>query len=405
MRRLERWEKTLFIMFVGQLTSAIGFSSSLPFLPLYVQEIGSTSGWSTEFAVGLVFSASGFTMMVASPIWGALADRYGRKMMVQRAMFGGAILIGWSGFVSSTEQLVLLRLMQGLVTGVVSAASALVASQTPRERTGFAMGVIQVGLWAGVAVGPAIGGSLADAFGFRPVFVFTGVLLAAAGTLVGLGIQENFVPPTKAQKQASNFVADWRRVLTTSGVPLTYLLRFLSNMARMGIFPIIPLFAVVLLPNSDRVNTVTGLIIGVTAAASTATAIYLGRLGDRIGHRVIVKGSALVAGLAYLPQTFVTEVWQLFILQAITGAAAGGLMPALSALLARYTKPGEEGSVYGIDNSVGSAGRAVAPLIVTGVAFWFGLRATFAVTGAMFLCITLLAIWKLPKSVPSAGNI
>jgi len=400
LRRLEQWEKTLYMMFVAQFTSAVGFSMIFPFLPLYVQEIGSTQGWSLEFAVGLVASVQGFTMMLTSPIWGVLADRYGRKLMVQRAAFGGAILILWMGFARSAEELVLIRFIQGGVTGVVSAANALVAGQAPRSQSGFAMGVIQVGLWSGVAIGPLIGGVLADAFGYRTAFIVTAVLLGAAGVLVWFGVQENFTPPKKDKKQSSNMVADWGRVLTTPGVGITYFLRFMSNMARMGIFPILPLFLVTIMATSDRVNTVTGLMIGVTAAASTATAIYLGRLGDRIGHRKVVRGSALVAGLVYLPQSLVTEPWQLFVLQGIAGAAAGGILPALSALLARYTEPGEEGNVFGIDNSIGSAGRAVSPLISTSVAYWFGLRSTFLVTGAMFLCIMLLAIWKLPKSIP-----
>lgn len=400
--KIEPWEKTLYIMFVAQLTSAIGFSTIFPFLPLYVQEIGSSRGWSLEFSVGLVFSVQGFTMMVASPIWGALADRYGRKLMVQRATFGGAILILLMGYARSAEDLVLIRAIQGFVTGLVSAANALVASQAPRERTGYAMGVIQVGLWAGVAVGPLIGGAIADAFGYRTAFAVTAVMLASAGVMVWLGVEEAFVPPVKDTTKRRNILIEWRRIFAASGVGMTYVLRFLSNLARMMIFPIAPLFIVTLLPGSDKVNTFTGLVIGVAAAASTTTAIYLGRLGDRIGHRRVLKASALAAALFYLPQSFVTAAWQLLILQGLTGAAAGGIMPTLSALLARYTKPGEEGSVYGLDNSIGAGARALAALTGAMVAHWLGLRSVFAVTALLFFSIVLLAIWRLPETRSSA---
>lgn len=400
--KIEPWQRTLYIMFVAQLTSAIGFSTIFPFLPLYVQEIGSSRGWSLEFSVGLVFSVQGFTMMVASPIWGALADRYGRKLMVQRATFGGAILILLMGFARSAEDLVLLRAIQGFVTGLVSAANALVASQAPRERTGYAMGVIQVGLWAGVAVGPLIGGAIADTFGYRTAFVVTAVMLATAGVMVWLGVEEVFTPPEKDKKKSSNILTDWRHILLASGVGVTYGLRFLSNLARTMILPIAPLFIVTLLPESAKVNTFTGLVIGSAAAASTATAIYLGRLGDQIGHRRVLKASALAAALFYLPQSFVTTAWQLLILQALTGAAAGGIMPALSALLARYTKPGEEGSVYGLDNSIGAGARALAPLAGAAVAHWFDLRSTFAATAVLFFSIVLLASWRLPETQSSA---
>ena len=398
-RKVEPWEKTLYLLFVAQLISAVGFSTIFPFLPLYVQEVGSSSGWSTEFSVGLVFSIQGFTMMVASPIWGIVSDRYGRKVMVQRATFGGAILILLMAFVRSAEELVILRAVQGLVTGVVSAVNALVAGQAPRARMGYAMGVIQVGLWAGVAVGPFIGGAIADGFGYRAAIIVTAVLLALAGVMVQFGVQENFVPTVRDKAKFPNILNDWWVIVAAPGVGVTFFLRFISNMARMAIFPILPLFLATILTESDRLNTITGLMIGVTAAASTVTAIYLGRLGDRIGHRKVVRGCALAAALCYIPQSMVQEAWQLLLLQGLTGAAAGGILPAISALLARYTKPGEEGSVYGLDNSIGAAGRAVSPLIGTGVAAWFGLRSTFIAAGAMFLLITGFAIWKLPKSV------
>jgi MFS transporter, DHA1 family, multidrug resistance protein len=149
-----RWQKTLYIMFFAQLMTGVGFSSIFPFLPLYVQELGSSTGLSTELLAGLVFSGQSFTMMLAAPIWGSLADRFGRKLMVERALFGGAIILFLMAFVRSAEELVFLRALQGLVTGTVAAANALVASQAPRERSGYAMGLLQVAMGAGIALGP-----------------------------------------------------------------------------------------------------------------------------------------------------------------------------------------------------------------------------------------------------------
>ncbi|MGD9007472.1 MAG: MFS transporter, partial [Desulfobacteraceae bacterium] len=154
-------------MFYAQIVTAIGFSSIFPFLPLYVAHLGTRTHMSVELLAGLVFSAQAFTMMLASPFWGALADRWGRKIMVNRAMFGGALLVLLMGYVQSAEQLVLLRAIQGLVTGVIGAANALVAAAAPRERTGFAMGLLQVGMNIGLALGPVIGGLVAELVGYR----------------------------------------------------------------------------------------------------------------------------------------------------------------------------------------------------------------------------------------------
>ncbi len=391
------WQRTLYITFFAQLMSSMGFSLIFPFLPLYVQSLGTTTGISLDFWAGMVFSSQAITMMIASPIWGALADQYGRKPMVERAMFGGTILLFLMAFVTSAEQLVLLRTIQGFVTGTVSATNALVAACAPRERLGYAMGILQVGLWSGISLGPLVGGVLADAYGYGMPHIFTAVLLGIGGLLVHFGIHEQFEPAEHDSGRRNRFVAEWRHVLSMQGVTLTYALRFLTALMRSMITPIAPLFIQTLLAESSGVSTMTGLMIGVGSAAATATAIYLGRLGDRIGHRRIVIGSAIIAGLTLLPQAFVTEVWQLIVLYSLTGAASGGLVSAPSALLAQYTDPGEEGAVYGLDNSIVAGARAVAPLAGSGLAIWLGYRGVFGVAAFIMLIMVVLAVRRLPE--------
>lgn len=402
------WQRTLYIMFIAQLLTAVGFSVIFPFLSLYVTELGSRGALSLEFLAGAVFSAQALTMMIASPLWGAVADRYGRKLMVQRAMFGGAIVMLLMGFVRSGEELVLLRALQGMITGTVAAANALVASVAPRQRSGYAMGLLQMGQTTGIAIGPLIGGVLADAFGYRQTFILTAVLLLTGGILVFFGVEEKFTPQARDATIKRSFLADWRHVFQADGVILAYTLRFLANLGRVMLTPFAPLFIATLLVDSHRLNTITGLVIGVSAGAGTITAVYLGRLGDRVGHGRVLKWSALAAGLFFLPQTLVTEAWQLLVLQALTGAAAGGIVPAISALLARYTQPGEEGSVYGIDNSIVAGARAAAPLVGSAIAFWFDLRATFLATAVVFLLVAGLAFLRLPAKestpLPSLGD-
>ncbi len=397
------WKRTLYISVFVQLISAIGMSSIFPFLPLYIEHLGSSTGMSIELLAGLVFSVQAITMMIAAPVWGALADRKGRKMMVERATIGGAILIALMGFVRSAEELVFLRGVQGLVTGVLSALTALVAANVPRERTGYALGLLQVGLWAGMSVGPLLGGVVADLLGFRAAFIATASLLAVAGALVLWGIDEKFEPVPKPDDGSPNgFLTAWKHVIQMPGVPLTYASRFLSNLGRSMVMPFVPLFVQVLMSESAKVATITGVVTGFSAFAGAVSAVYLGRLGDRIGHRRIIIGSALLAALFYFPQAFTTTVWQLLILQGLTGFAAGGIMPALSALLARYTDPGEEGAVYGLESSIMSAARAIAPMIGAALAGLFGLRSMFLASGVIYLALAVVPGRGLPdpRAVP-----
>jgi len=385
------WKRTLYVMFIAQLMSMVGFSVMFPFLPLYVESLGTTTNLSIELLAGLAYSGQAFTMAIASPFWGALADRYGRKLMVERAMFGGVVIMLLMAFVQSAEQLVLLRAVQGLITGTIGAANALVAAATPRRHTGYAMGLLQVGMGAGLAVGPLIGGAVADAVGYSAAFFLTSAMLFVAGVLVALGVHEDFEPSRAVAEEKVSFMAEWRHILSSSGVTITYSLRFLSQLGRTIVLPIAPLFVKDLLPDTARVNTFTGLVVGGAAVSATLSAVYLGRLGDRAGHRRILITSSLLAALLYLPQSLVTSGWQLLVLQALVGVCLGGLVPAISALLARYIQPGEEGAAFGLDNSTTSVARAVAPLLGAAVAAWFGLRATFLVTAIIFLMTAVLA--------------
>jgi DHA1 family multidrug resistance protein-like MFS transporter len=318
--------------------------------------------------------------------------------MVLRATFGGAVMFLLMGFVVNTEQLIALRVLQGLVTGILAAASALIVSVTPREHTGYAMGWLQVGLWSGNAAGPVLGGVLSDLTGYRAIFVITAALLTLSGLGVWLGVEEPFVREARPGTVRSGVFQGWRRILADSRLCATLLLRFLTSIGRSALGPILPLFVLHVTRGSTGVGTLTGLITGVESATSTLSAVYLGRLGDRIGHGRVALTSALVTAAFYVPQGFVDSVWLLLLLQALSGLGVGGLLPSLSALLARYSKIGEEGSVYGIENSVMSAARGIAPLLAAGCAIWFSLGGAFLLTAAVFATVALVASLTVCRS-------
>ncbi len=393
------WQFTLSVAFVAQVLSAVGYSMMFPFLPLHIETLGTTTGLSTELAAGLVISVQGITMMVTAPFWGVAADRFGRKKMIMRAMFGGAITMAMMGFVQTAEQLIVIRALQGLVTGTVSANNALVAAATPRHRVGFAMGALQLALWAGVAVGPLMGGILADHFGYNIPYLMTAVLLMAGGLVVLFGVTENFsVSKAAVAFDPLSLVRGWRDILGTAGVSLALIIRFLAGLARMIIVPIAPLFVVSLLAReTDSSNTYAGLFMAVSAATSTFGAVWLGSMGDRISHRKVLFYCSLAAAICYVPQAFVGDIWQLLILQALAGIAAGGLVASPSALLSRYAGTERAGAIYGLENSVMSGSRAAAPLFGATVALMLGMRGTFLASALVFALIALTAWYLLPQ--------
>ncbi|HNR12216.1 MAG TPA: MFS transporter [Thermodesulfobacteriota bacterium] len=403
------WKKTLWICFAAQLCTSMGFSCIFPFLPIYLTHLSTSSHFSITTLSGLVYSSQAFTMMIASPIWGALADRYGRKPMVVRSMIGGGITILLMGFVATAEQLIFLRALQGLLSGVLSAVSALVVSRVPRNRVGYAMGILQLGLWSGVSVGQVAGGVLSDLLGFRATFMITAALLVGTGISVWTSVDGASAPSAQRQKGPCTFWRTWKRILGSPGLTVTLVLRFYSSIGRTALSPILPLFMMSLMPGTHHIAGYTGIILGASSAASTLSALYFGRLGDRAGHRRVALYCALGTGFFYLPQTYVSAPWQLLILHTMTGVGIGGLIPSLSALLAHCSLPSDAGSVYGLDNSVNAAGRTVSPLLAASVAAWFGLRGVFAVTGLIFLAAfaTITLFLRAPiarKPLPSSPD-
>jgi MFS transporter, DHA1 family, multidrug resistance protein len=389
------WQRTLWIMFVSQLLSSVGFSMIFPFLPSYVNALGSALGINLVFLAGAVFSGQAITMAIASPIWGTLADRFGKKRMVERAMFGGSLILLAMAFSVNAEMLVILRMIQGFISGTVAAANALVAATAPRERAGYAMGVLQTGVWSGVALGPLLGGLVADAYGYAVSFYFTAVLLFFGGLLVHFGVADI---KTKTNGKPKSFIADWKHVLMAPGVNYVFLIRFVGWLGRNILIPYLPLFMATLVVSQGRLNTLTGLAIGLSSAAGTVTSFFLGRLGDKHGHKLILVICALLTTVLYILQIWTTDIWQLIFLQTLTGAAAGGIMPVLSALLNLYISPGEEGAAYGLDNSVTSLSRAVAPMVGAVVVYFSSYQGLFLVAAVLFGLTAVLAFWKLHEN-------
>ncbi len=394
---MQSWKRTVLIMFFAQMISMIGFSSIFPFLPLYVRSLGTVTFLSEDLCTGLVFSGQAFTMMIASPVWGAMADRWGRKIMVERAMFGGAMILTLMAFVRSAEELVALRMLQGLITGTVSAANALVAASAPRGQTGFAMGMTQAGMGLGLGLGPLIGGFVADLYGYRAAFYITGLLLAVAGVVVLIGVQERFVPNCDKSDKPAGFFSSWHSLLSAQGIKLVYSLRFINQMGRIIFIPILPMYVLYLLDNPELGNSFTGLVIGFSSAATAICAVYFGRLGDRVGHRLLLIVLFMSCVLFFGFQAFINQGWQLFLLQTLFGIALGGIVPTISALLADHTQQGDEGAVYGLDNAITSAARMFGPILGVLISSWFGLRAVFGAAALLYLIAAFMALTCLPQ--------
>ena len=395
---MESWKRNLSAIWVAELVAIAGFSFVFPFLPYYVQELGITDLKQVEVWSGLLLVAQAIPMAVFSPIWGALADRYGRKIMVERAMFGGAIVLAAMGLVQNVQQLLVLRAIQGALTGTVAAATTLVASSTPRERAGYALGLLQMAVWVGASLGPLLGGVVSDTWGYRAAFFVTGALLFIAGLLVWRLVHEEFTPvPRDKTKPSDGFWYGLKIVLRDRNLVSLFSIRTLLQLAVVTLSPVLALFVQSLVPPGTRIASLTGLISGVQAATSAAGAVTLGRAGDRLGYRRVLLTCAVAGALLYVPQFFVGNPWQLLVLQGAVGLVMSGVLASISALQAHLSPEGFQGAVYGVDASATSIANAIGPMVGATVAATLGLRAPFLLAAGGIGLAAGLAWFLIPK--------
>jgi DHA1 family multidrug resistance protein-like MFS transporter len=382
---MQTWQRNLYTLWVAELVAIAGFTVVLPFLPYYVQELGVTELKQVKFWSGLLFASKAIAMAIFSPIWGSVADRYGRKLMVERAMFGGAVLMGAMGFVQNVQQLVVLLTLQGCLTGTIAAATTLVASSVPRQRSGHALGLLQVAVYSGASAGPLLGGLVADHFGYRTAFVVTGALLFLAGITVAIFVHEEFEPPHReAGSRRSDFWLGVKAVLRSRELLGVLGIELMMRLGTKIMGPLLPLFVQTLAPGEARIASLVGLITGLGAATSAVGAALLGRASDRLGYRTVLLACALGMAMVYVPQFFVTTPVQLLILQAAAGAAMGGGLATIGALLAKLSPEGRQGAVYGLAWSAVSAASGLGPMIGVAVAVGLGLRASFLFAAGIY---------------------
>jgi DHA1 family multidrug resistance protein-like MFS transporter len=397
--QLPAWQRNLAALWIGQLIAIAGFSVTLPFLPYYVQELGISGVDRVAFWTGLITSAQATTMALVAPIWGSLADRYGRKIMVVRAMFGGAVVIGSMGFTRNVYQLLVLRAIQGTLTGTVPAATTLVASNTPEERRGYALGLLQMAIYLGASVGPLLGGFVSDNLGYRAAFFVTGGLLFVAGVLVSALVREEFAPPPEKEGKDEARPRLWDGlllVLRTRALLTVFSVRVLMRTAFRIVSPVLALFIQQLAAPGVRVASLTGTITGVASAVSAGSSIFMGRSSDKFGPRRILTACGTAACLLYILQGWAQTTTQFLILRALNGVAMGGVVAATSALLAELAPRDRFGAVYGVNTSLTAAANAFAPMIGAALTARWGLSSAFLGAGVMYGLATLVVAAAVP---------
>ncbi|MCL5025255.1 MAG: MFS transporter, partial [Chloroflexi bacterium] len=369
----------------GQMLTAVAYSFIFPFIPLYVQVLGVSGTVEAAQWAGVIAAAAAFAMATFQPMWGNLADRWGRKPMVVRAMAAGGITTILMGLVTSPEQLLVLRVIQGIFMGTVAASTALVAASTPRDRLGFALGLIQVAMFLGSSVGPLVGGLIADTLGYRTAFYSSGGLMLVGVVLVIGVVNERFVRPAAGAVQEGVWASS-RAILALAFFPILVGIIFLIQLGGVIVSPVLSLF-IAELSGGENAATASGIVLGTTGAASAISAVIIGRMGDRISRTVILPVCLAGAAIMYFPQGLVQQVWQLLVLRTLLGVFLGGLMPTANALVAGLVPEPRRGAAYGLTSTASALANGVGPLAAAAIVTHLGMRAVFVTTAGLFALV------------------
>ncbi|MNW29725.1 MFS transporter [Paenibacillus massiliensis] len=395
---MPRWKINLIVLWFGQFLVNAGMTMITPFLSLYLaRDLNVVDEHAIGLWAGFIFAANFLTSFIFQPLWGKLADRYGRKIMLLRSGFGMAIVIGCMGLVTHPWQLLALRLLNGTISGFNPASISLISSTTPKERMGFSMGIMQSGQMAGTILGPLLGGFMADLVGFRPIFYITGGLIFAASLLALFLVKENFSRSEAAKMPQTSVLEGLKELSHTPQLPALFTVTFLLQFAMISTVTLLPLYVQNLYGTVEGIALVAGFVTAVTGLSNMISSPILGRVSDRVGaHRVLLVALAGTA-MMLIPQAFVQSVTQLAAVRFMMGVFMGGLLPSVNALIRSYTPEGMESRAFGFNTSALALGNMLGAVIGGVLSGFIGIEGLFIMSGCMLLVNMVWVRLKLYK--------
>ena len=382
------WRKNLFMLWICQVLSLMGFSFALPFMPLYIQEMGITDPESLRLWSGLLMVGSGVPMAIMMPIWGFLSDRWGRKPMTLRANLGGALVLFAMGLVRTPELLLVLRMVQGAFTGTVIANLTLVVSNTPEKRIGFAIGIMNSAVFAGNAIGPLVGGYFADLFGFRIAFYLSSITLFLAFFVALFWVKEDFSP--QVAPGPPRIFRDMAHLFRENRILPFIALFALFALARFSPRPMYPLLVKKIAAAGLGVATQAGLINATAGVAAVLAGIAVGRLADRGKPFVIGIFCASLAGVFLFPQGFMPSVWSIIPLVFFADFFSAGVDPIMNILLSRRVPVERRGTAFGLSGSARAVGWSIGAMLGGILAAYLDFKAVFINAAVLFLIVAFL---------------
>ena len=386
---METWKRTVYISLVCVFCTAFGVSQLAPILPLYFHDLGVQTPEAMSLWSGLATGATYIIVCLAAPFWGRVADKKGRKITLIRSSFGMALCNVLIAFQTTPEGVVLIRLIQGLVSGFYSASITLIASEAPIERTGWALGLLASANLAGSLIGPLLGGYIADTVGIRNDFIIVGIIMGLAGVLATIFIHENYVPQPNPEKLSIRKLKE--QIPEFNSIVALCVASFIYAICIMSLQPVISVYIKGIVPSdTENLAFIAGAVFSAMGIAQLMSSSPLGKLVDKIGPRKVLVISLVYVGILNIPQAYVTDVYQLALIRFLQGFGLGGMLPALNTYLSSKTPREFTGQVFSYNQSCLFFGYFLGSVGGASLMAWLGFTTLFWVSGGLFI---LSALW------------
>ena len=391
---METWKRTVYISLVCVFCTAFGVSQLAPILPLYFHDLGVQTPEAMSLWSGLATGATYIIVCLAAPFWGRVADKKGRKITLIRSSFGMALCNILIAFQTTPEGVVLIRLVQGLVSGFYSASITLIASESPIERTGWALGLLASANLAGSLIGPLLGGYIADTVGIRNDFIIVGTLMGLAGVLATIFIHENYVPQPNPEKLSIRKLKE--QIPEFNSIVALCVASFIYAICIMSLQPVISVYIKGIVPSvTENLAFIAGAVFSAMGIAQLMSSSPLGKLVDKIGPRKVLVVSLIYVGILNIPQAYVSDVYQLAIIRFLQGFGLGGMLPALNTYLSSKTPREFTGQVFSYNQSCLFFGYFLGSVGGASLMAWLGFTTLFWVSGGLFIISALWIGFKL----------
>lgn len=375
------------VAWLGNFFTGASFSLVMPFMALYVEQLGAPKN-KVEWYAGLAVSLSALTSALIAPVWGRLADRYGRKPMMVRASLVMTFTMGGLAFVPNVFWLLVLRILNGLFSGYVPNSTALIASQAPKSRSGYALGTLATGVIGGSLVGPLLGGTLAEFLGIRQVFLLVGLILLICNLMTIFLVKEDFHPVAKSEALSTREL--FSSIKNKQILVGLFVTSMIIQVSAQSVAPILTLY-IRHLGQTENLMFVSGLIVSALGFSSMLSSSTLGKIGDRIGNHRLLLIALFYSFCMYVLCALAQNSLQLGIVRFLYGFGTGALMPSINSLLNKITPREGISRIFSFNQMFMNMGQVIGPFIGSAIATGMGYRSVFYVTS---LIVFVNFVWS-----------